>query len=75
MEQLKKTIDRANQSTIGRFEAHIPKPDLKYEEYLAIKNEFAPYQMRTKGSDIQLFIVSHLVLTVLGKILRRAKKL
>ena len=43
MAQLKKTLDRANQKTIGKFAPNIPKPNLHFDEYLAIKNEFAPY--------------------------------
>ena len=43
MGELKASIDQIMNMTIGKTAPFIPKPDLKYNEFLAIKNEFTAY--------------------------------
>jgi hypothetical protein len=40
MGELKASIDHIMNLTIGKTAPYIPKADLRYNEYLAIKNEF-----------------------------------
>jgi hypothetical protein len=76
MEQLRASIDRIMATTIGRKEEHIPKPDLRYDEYLAIKNEFSASQLeREDFRAVECVGYAHIILYMLGKVLRRAKML
>ena len=61
--------------SIGKTEPYLPKADLKYDEYLAIKNEFSAYQFEKNLKGPEVLIISHFILVMLGKVLRRAKKL
>lgn len=45
-QQVKLAIDKFRSKTIGVKEDYVPKSDLHFDEYLAIKNDFAPYSFQ-----------------------------
>ena len=53
----------------------MPKPDLKYDEFLAIKSEFSNYSFERNLKGPSILVMSHIALYTIGRILRMAKKL
>ena len=75
MGELKSSIDHIMNLTIGKTAPYIPKADLRYNEYLAIKNEFTASELERDFKGTSLLVSSHLVLMIIAKGLRRAKML
>ena len=75
MGELKASIDQIMSKTIGKTAPYIPKADLKYNEFLAIKNEFTPYQLERDFKGTAMLLSSHFILMIFAKVLKRAKML
>lgn len=54
---------------------HVPKSPLRYDEFLAIRTEFAPYQFPFQNQVGATFVMAHLSIWMIGRLLRMAKKL
>lgn len=61
--------------SIDKTGPYLPKADLKYDEYVAIKNDFTPYQFEKNFKTLNVLAVSHFCLFMISRVLRRSKKL
>ena len=75
IEQVKSSVDQIMSLSIGKTGPYLPKADLRYDEYMAIKNEFSAYNFKKNFKGIEVVVVSHFCLFMLSRVLRRAKKL
>lgn len=78
-ERLKKEVDDQVNSimkkTIGQTRPYVPKANLTYDEFLAIKSTFKNQDFNWTSQTSQTVLFSHLALILIGKILLRMKKL
>ena len=68
-------IEQLSTIRIGKAEAFVPKADLRYDEYMAIKNEFSPYSFKASLKSASVVAISHFALIGAGRILRKLKRL
>ena len=61
--------------SIGKTGPYLPKADLRYDEYMAIKHEYSAYNFKKNFKGIEVVCVSHFCLFMLARVLRKAKKL
>lgn len=54
---------------------YIPKSPLRYDEYMAIRSEFASYQFPERNGFAVQLVSAHIAIWMVGKLLRMAKKL
>ena len=54
---------------------YLPKSPLRYDEFLAIRAEFSPYQFVPSDSYARTFLFAHASIWMVGKLLRLARKL
>ena len=61
--------------SIGKNENCLPKSNLRYDEYLAIRNEFSAYNYRMSLKGLSVLFVSHFTILAFSKILRKLRRL
>jgi hypothetical protein len=73
--EISKTMDKLLALRINKVEHHVPKPDLRYDEYLKIKTDFSAQDYKGQSKLLNLAVYSHFAIFILGRLLRRAKML
>ena len=73
--KMRQSLDKLMKLKINKTEKFIPKPDLGYDEFLAIKQEFVQHQFRQQSKELNTFFVAHIALLVVGRLIRKSKLL
>ena len=61
------------QLKIGVKEPFVPKSDLRYDEFLSIKQTFSHYDFQNNFKGIQMGIFAHFGIIFIGKFLKRGR--
>ena len=60
---------------IDKIEKFVPKPDLRFNEFLHIKAAFNQYDYEHSSRPFAMGVFAHFGIVLIGKILQRMKKL
>lgn len=75
-DNISKSLDKLINLKIGKKEKFVPKPDLRFDEYLNIKSDFIAQDFKSKSDRVTwLVLYSHIAILTLSRLLRKAKML